>query len=131
MAFDFSGFSNPFFSTQQYGVNPYQPFASGFPTTPIGDIYLNRVTERPAYNIYTSPFGGGFDPFSTFVQNAYGRARTGYESQLAYDPNRRWTDYLQDLGGESFFRNQWNNLSPQQRGQNPSMFVPPARWQLR
>lgn len=106
-------------------------FGQGFPTAPIGDWYLNRGDMRPGYTIATSGYGGGNNPFGQFVQSQYPRATQGYEAALAYDPNLKWTDYLTRMGGEQFFRSQFNALSPNQRGEFRGRFVPPARWQIR
>jgi hypothetical protein len=100
-----------------------------WPETLGGSNYFNQQNPRAAYTAFTSGFGGGYDPFSQFVQNAYGDVSGGYEAALGVNPALRWTDYLDALG-PGYFQQQFQNLTPSQRGRNDTRFVPPARWLL-
>lgn len=103
--------------------------AGGYVGTPVGDIYL-RDNPNVAYARYTSGFGGlGEDAFAKFVQSQYRNANSGYLSALATNPNLNFSrDYLPNMGGEQFFRNKFNSLAPQQRGEQTGLWSPRSRW---
>lgn len=123
------GGQNPYFQSAP-GYDPANPYGAGFPTAPIGDVYLQRGDPRSAYAIQTAPFGGGFDPFSQFVAQQYGAHQDAYRAHLAYDPNKRWTDYLAEFATPGMFERQFRSLAPAQRGENRSRVAGYSSWSL-
>lgn len=88
---------------------------------------------QAAYLRFIAPFASGNDPFSAFVRNQYSRAYGGYQSAVATNPNLGFgygqQDYLKMLSPD-FFRNQWNQLAPEQRGLNlPRYGAGRVQWQ--
>jgi hypothetical protein len=84
-------------------------------------------TPQAAYTRITSPYGGGVDRFSKFVQGEYPRVLAGLQAARATNPNVTfgYGDPRQDYGRqltESFFRNLWNQQSAEQRGINAPRF---------
>ena len=131
---------NPYAPTG--GQNPYfQPDSNygsqfGFDWLDVpygGTHYYNQpgAGNQAAWTAYTARWGGGYDPFSQFVQAQRPRVNQGYEAALGVNPDLKWTDFLQALGGQQYFQKQFQNLDPSQRGENRARFVPPARWQQR
>lgn len=125
------GSQNPFYNPQStYG----SPFGFGWLDAPYGGThYYNQpgAGMNAAYAAWTAPWGGGYDPFSNWVQGQRGKITTAYEAALGHNPDLKWTDFLQALPGQQALRSQFQNLAPEQRGENRSRFVPPANWQLR
>jgi hypothetical protein len=123
------GGQNPYFQSAP-GYDPSNPFGGGFPTAPIGDLYLNRGDPRAAYAIQTAPFGGGFSPYDQFVQSQFGAHQDAYRAHLAYDPNKLWTDYLSEFASPGVFAQQFRRLAPSQRGESPGRTAGYSSWAL-
>ncbi len=125
-----TGSQNPYFDKNNtYGAPDF-----GWLDAPYGGgHYYNQpgAGNQAAYTAFTSGWGGGFDPFSQFVQGQKSKVNQGYESALGVNPDLKWTDFLQSLGGEDYFRRIFNNADPATRGERRGQFVPPARWQSR
>jgi hypothetical protein len=132
--------SNPY--APQGGQNPYYNNQSdyggqlgfGWLDAPFGGThYFNQpgAGNQAGYTAWSAPWGGGYDPFSQWTQAQRPRINQGYEAALGTNPDLKWTDFLQALGGEHAMRAQFGNLSPQQRGENRASFVPPSNWQFR
>lgn len=100
-----------------------------YATSPIvggGGGYLAN-NPQAAYLRMISPFAGGSDPFSKFVQGEYSKALGGLQSARATNPNATfgYGDPSQDYGRrltEQFFRNLWGQRSAEQRGINAPRF---------
>jgi hypothetical protein len=125
-----TGSQNPYYDkNNSYGAGSFDwtmaPYGGGH--------FYNQpgAGNQAAYTAWTSGWGGGYDPFSQFVQSQRPRVNQAYEAALGVNRDLKWTDFLQQYGGENTFRQQFNNLAPQSRGQDQARFVPPANWQLR
>lgn len=80
------------------------------------DSLMNQSPQALYYRI-TSPYAGGQDAFSRFVQNQYNTVMNqGFKSAQMTNPNLRPDDYINSLGGQDFFRRQYMNLAARDRG---------------
>lgn len=71
---------------------------------------------------------GGYDPFSQFARNAFSRQYNTFLSALPTLPvDSSFTDWL-GTNGLPGLRQQFQALSPSQRGENPSQTVGRMRW---
>lgn len=97
-----------------------------FAQTPIGKNYLEADQEASftrwlADNGYRDFTGEG-----EFARQQFGRMRTGYDAAVATNPELSFQNYLGQTGGQ--LANQYTRLTPDQRGEKPSMYAPRARY---
>lgn len=62
-----------------------------------------------------------------FGQALYNRTLSGYAAASSSNPMLTYREYLRGLG-PSFVDDLWNQLTPQERGEDPSRFAGRARW---
>ena len=115
------GGASPFFSnTNLYGGQQNMwgaPIVSG-----PGQSLMNQ-NPQAAFFRFTSPYAGGQDAFSQFVQNrGYQNVNRGFQAAQMTNPDLRFDDYFNSLGGRDFFARQFANLGARERGLNPSGF---------
>lgn len=100
------------------------------PTPPTGldpsqwqDWYLNNVPEA-GWVKYLQGLGlYGITPQARYAQNQYNRAYGGYEAAASDNPNLGFYDWIQHSGFD--FGSEYNNLSPDQRGDFSSRTLTP------
>lgn len=115
---------NPFYNPQsQYGG------AQDWQSTPFVKEYLDPQIPQGVYTGFLANNGlGGFDRQSTWARGLYGQTQTGYQAALRQNPNLSYADYLsQQFGGSGGFSNIWAGLSPDQRGESPTRWLPQTR----
>lgn len=114
---------NPYYSTS----NPFG-WAGGtsFQTTPLAGIYRQQE-PGVSWTIATSPYGGGLNPYSRFVQGQEGRAEDAYRAAVATNPNLTRDQFFSTL--QPTFQQLWQGLGPRGRGDQRAMYAPSARWQ--
>ncbi len=98
----------------------------GWSSTQTGQYYLEQNPEA-AFTRWLAENGyRDFTAQGEFARQQYGKVRTGYEAALGSNPNLSFRDYLSQTGpslGQQFAR-----LTPEQRGENQSLFAPRARY---
>lgn len=82
--------------------------------------YLENTPEA-LYTMWTSPWAGGENPFSKYVQSQYSDVYGGYKTAFATNPEMVFKDFLQTLS-PYFFANRYNALTPRQRGESNSLY---------
>lgn len=88
-----------------------------------------ETNQDAAYNRYLASLGitqAMTNPFAQWARNQYGQTQTGFKTALAENPTITYQDYLRRLGFSDLY-NQFQRLSPAQRGENQSRFVGPVR----
>lgn len=129
---------NPYqpYSSQTYNYyNPTNDYGSGahgyglgdFQKTPLGHEYLEN-NQGAAFTRWLAD--NGFRDFTgegEFARQQFGRVQSGYEAALATNDHLTFQNYLQDMGGQGL-RNQYQRLTPEQRGENVRNFSPRARY---
>lgn len=97
-----------------------------FGNSEVGKYYLENNKEA-AFTRYLADNGyRDFTGRGEFARQQYGKMTTGYEAALATNPNLSFRGYLDQTGhqlGEQFQR-----LTPEQRGEKPSVYAPRARY---
>lgn len=103
------------------------PYGFDFPTSPVGQRYLEE--QQPfAFTRYLEGLGyGGEDTLARFARSQQSRAQAGYGAALATNPTMRFTQYLDQLGPD-FFRQRFGMLTPEQRGERQPLYAPRTRW---
>lgn len=86
-----------------------------------GDSLMNQNPQSAFYR-FTSPFAGGQDAYSQYVQNQFGNVNRGFQAAQMTNPDIRFDDYYNGLGGNDFFRRQYNLLSARDRGLSPANY---------
>ena len=86
-----------------------------------GNSLMNQ-NPQAAYARFTAPFGGGQDAYSQFVQNQFGNVNRGFQAAQMTNPDIRFDNYYNGLGGNDFFRQQFNLLSARDRGLSPANY---------
>lgn len=85
---------------------------------PVSKTALNQ-NPQDAFNYAFGDQAGGVTPFSNWLRNQGSRYYGAYSKQLTGDnPNKFYSDFLNGENPED----EWNNLAPQQRGENPSQY---------
>ena len=125
------GTGNPTGSNTYNYFNPRSTYGGSylpgkFASTGVGDYYLEQNQEASftrwlaenGYRDFTAP--------GEFARQQYGKVRTGYEAALGTNPDLKFRDYLNQTGPS--LRNQYQRLTPEQRGENPSIYAPRARY---
>lgn len=110
--------TNSYYGGQQnYWNNGGQPtnFWSG-----VRYQYLNQNPDA-VYSMFTSPFAGGTDPYSSWVRNQYGQMYDAYRGALSLNPDLTFQQYLSDFGQQGF-QQRFNAQAPQQRGITPGQY---------
>lgn len=113
------GASNYFNQGSLYGGNQNMwgaPIISG-----PGQSAMNQ-NPQAAYMRWTSPFAGGQDAFSRFTQDQFGNVNRGFQAAQMTNPDLRFDNYYNGLGGLDFFRRQFNQLSARDRGLSPANY---------
>ena len=115
-----TGGSSPYFS----GNNLYggQQSMWGAPVVSGPGQSLMNQNPQAAFFRFTSPYAGGQDAFSRFTQNQFGNVNRGFQAAQMTNPDIRFDDYFNSLGGRNFFQQQFNQLSARDRGLSPSAF---------
>ncbi len=121
------GSASPWFNIGATYGSPWGT-ANGFLETPLGKIGANQQ-DAAYYGRMISPFAGGNDAFSRWVQSQQGRFLGGLDQARLSNPDLSITDYAPDLLNYSTFANQWRNLDPTQRGEQWGRFAPRTREQ--
>jgi hypothetical protein len=115
-----TGGTSPFFSNQNlYGGQQNMwtaPVVSGS-----GNSLMNQ-NPQAAFLRWTSPYAGGQDAFSRFTQGRFNDVNRGFQAAQMTNPDIRFDDYFNSLGGRDFFARQFNLLGARERGLNPSGF---------
>lgn len=91
--------------------------------------YLENNPEA-IWTRYMGQMGIGLNdtsPFAQYMRQQYQNAYSGFQAGIADDPSLTFQQYLQDIGTPDYQR-QFQNLSPQQRGENWARYAGPARW---
>lgn len=87
-----------------------------------GQSLMNQ-NPQAAFFRWTSPWAGGQDAFSNYVQGqGFNKFNQGFQSAQMTNPDLRLDDYYNSLGGQDFFRSQYNNLSARARGLDAPMY---------
>lgn len=114
------GGQNPYFSNNSlYGGSQNMwtaPIVSG-----PGQSLMNQ-NPQAAFFRWTSPYAGGQDAFSKYTQNQFGNVNRGFQAAQMTNPDLRFDDYFNSLGGRDFFARQFNNIAARDRGLNLSGF---------
>lgn len=106
-----------------YGSSQYKP--GEFQNTLIG----NEMLESPdgwdaSWTRYLSELGLAPNTNAgRWAATQFGQAKTGYEAALATNPLLKFNEYIRGLDVPGMY----NQLTAQQRGENPGMFAPRAR----
>lgn len=93
------------------------------------DIFY-RDNPGQAYNRWMTTEGiDQFSPYGSFARSQYGQQFGNYQTDLELGNrplNFSFLEYLGQNGGK--LRDQFNRLSPRQRGENPGMARGPIQW---
>ena len=94
---------------------------------PLFDLYPDLLEQEPKLPYYAKVHGQQRSPNQTqYFQGAYNDiyneylGRLGQQMQGGQDPTLRWTDFLAEMP----FIERFARLTPQERGENPSVFNP-------
>lgn len=119
-----SGTYNYYDPTSSYGGGTYG--LGQFAQTGIGKHYLEN-NKQAAFTRWLADNGyRDFTGEGEFARQQFGKIETGYEAAAATNPDLNFGQYLQQSGGN--LRSQFNRLTPEQRGEQPNVFGPRARY---
>ena len=82
-----------------------------------GQSLMNQ-NPQSAFFRWTSPYAGGQDAFSNYTQGQFGNVNRGFQAAQMTNPDIRFDDYFNSLGGRQFFQSQFNRLGARERGLN-------------
>ena len=106
---------SPYYNQGNYGASQSMwtsPLVSGNNA----DSLMNQSPQALYYRSI-APYAGGQDAYSRYVQ---GQGNTimnnGFKAAQMTNPNLNPNDYLNSLGGNNFFRQQYMNLAARDRG---------------
>lgn len=74
---------------------------------------------------------GGFGTKANVARNLIDRAKSGFNAATMNNPNLDARTYINQSLGPNFLRNAMAAMTPQQRGEQPGVFSPTARWNPR
>jgi hypothetical protein len=115
-----SGSASPFFSnTNLYGG---QQSMWGAPIVSGNGQSLMNQNPQAAFARFTSPYAGGQDAFSRFTQNQFNNVNRGFQAAQMTNPDLRFDNYFNSLGGRNFFQKQFMNVAARDRGFNQPAF---------
>lgn len=96
--------------------------------TPFVKTEVDPINQGGVFTAWLGQQGlGGFDRQSMFGKSLQSRYNSGYEGAQLNNPGLTFRDYLSGQGSGQI-NDIWAGLTPGQRGENPSMFAPKARW---
>jgi hypothetical protein len=107
-----------------YGRDPFweQGWGEGFyDNTVYGPTGYLENNVPALWTRFTTPWASGTDPFSKFVQGEFSKFWDSYDAAWATNPDLLKQDWVGQFG-EGDFRQRFNQLTPGQRGENPSRF---------
>jgi hypothetical protein len=115
----YQGYYDP---SQNYGGQQFQTPSGQF--TPFWEgIRYNYLQNQPnaVWSMYTSPFAGGSDPFSSWVRGQQDDMSDAYEAALSMNPNLSRQQFYEGIGYQGLL-NQFNQQAAQQRGIQPGQY---------
>lgn len=111
--------------------NPGSTYGGGrglgeWASTPVGDNYLENNKEA-SFTRYLADRGiRDYTGLGEFARGQFGKIKTGYEAALGTNENLTWQNYLQGMGNN--LENEYRRLTPEQRGENASLYSTRARY---
>lgn len=115
-----AGGSSPFFNNSSLYGGQQSMWGAPIVSGP-GQSLMNQ-NPGAAFFRWTSPYAGGQDAFSRYVQNQQNTVNRGFQAAQMTNPDLRLDDYFNSLGGRNFFQRQYMLNSARDRGLNPSGF---------
>jgi len=119
------GSSSPWFSNQNNYGNPWGD-PNAFLQTPLGRVGANQQ-DAAYYQRLISPFAGGNDAFSRFVQGQQGRFLSGLDQARLTSPDLNIIDYANPNVNFEQFAKQWRGMGLGARGQEWAKYAPRTR----
>lgn len=90
----------------------------------ITDQFLGSDEEAAFYNVF--PKAGGSNNFSQWLRGRLNPLFGQYKGNLPNEPTLLFQDFLKRQSPN--MEQQFQGMSPGQRGENPGMFSPRVRW---
>lgn len=114
-----------YFNPNSYygGDQNYWNNQTGQPTNFWAGTRYSYLDQNPdaVYTMFTSPFAGGTDPYSSWVRNQYGQTQDAYRAALSMNPDLTYQQFLSDFGEQGFY-DRYRQMAPQQRGIQPGPY---------
>lgn len=98
--------------------------------TPFVTQFLDPEIPQGVYTSYLAQngFGSGLDRRSQWARGLYGQTQSGYQAALRENPTLSYLDYLKKQFGTVGMENMWRSATPNQRGEQTSMWGGPTRF---